>query len=94
MAQPGMGVGASLASMGSQQMMQGMNLYGEAASEEAQREAKNTELQSMRRTGNMQLGSTLGAAAGWYEGAQIGSVGGPIGALVGAVAGGLLSRLF
>jgi hypothetical protein len=89
-----MGVGASLASMGALQMSQGMNLYGEAASEEAQREAKNTELEAQRKTGNMQLGTMGGAAAGWYAGAEIGSVGGPIGALVGAVAGGLLSRLF
>jgi hypothetical protein len=60
---PGFGVGASLASVGQQEQNQAMSLLGDAATQEAQRNAENTQISAQRKAGYMQLGGTLAALA-------------------------------
>lgn len=88
------GVGANLASMGATEQQQGTQLLGKAADEEAQRNAKNTEIKAANKAGNQQLGATVGALGGFAAGAQIGAIGGPMGALIGGAVGMLASGLF
>jgi hypothetical protein len=80
------GVGASLASYGITEQKQAMDLYGEAASEEAKRNAQNAEIEAQRKAGNAQLGAIAGA--------EFGSAAGPWGTLIGGLVGALGSRLF
>lgn len=91
----GYGVGAGLASYGIGEQKQAMDLYGEAANQEAQRNAKNTEIEATRKAGNSQLGGTVGGLAGGaIAGAEFGSAAGPWGTLIGGLVGALAGRLF
>jgi predicted lipid-binding transport protein (Tim44 family) len=78
--------------MGLQDGAEAAKGLGDAAQNEARRNEKNAQIESERKAGNAQLGSTLGSIAG---GAMAGSAGGPwgmaIGALIGGIAGGLFS---
>lgn len=88
-----LGIGASLASFGSDQKAQAIQELGRASDEESRRNMRNQQLQQQEKAGRVQLGSTVGSAAGMAIGAQYGASGGPWGALiggaVGAIAGGL-----
>lgn len=87
------GMGGGLAGIGMQQGAQAMDMLGEVAKQEQQREIANEQMEQQRKAGNQQLGATVGALGGMALGAKIGAVGGPmgmaIGGLLGAVAGGL-----
>lgn len=88
------GVGASLVSLGQNQMKQATQELGAAANQESARNAENTQLEASAKAGRQQLGSTLGALGGFALGAQQGSIGGPWGALIGGVVGAVASGLF
>lgn len=93
----GYGVGASLASVGraggglagmaENREQQAMQMLGDVAAQETQRNVANTQMESQAKAGNMQFGATAGALAGMYTF-------GPVGALVGGVLGGLAGSLF
>jgi phage tail tape-measure protein len=93
----GYGVGASLNSLGRNaggglagaaeaREQQGMQMLGDVAAQETQRNIANTQARAQAKAGNMQLGATLGAA--------IGSVVPGVGTLIGGVLGGLAGGLF
>jgi hypothetical protein len=90
----GFGVGASLASMGQDQLKQAAQVLSEASNEESKRNAENKMLQAQEKQGKRQLGGTLGGAAGFAIGAQYGSAGGPWGALIGGALGTVAGGLF
>lgn len=81
------GIGASLASIGQSQHREAMQMAGEAADQEQQRNIANQQIAQQQKAGMTQLGSTLGAT--------VGSAFGPLGTLaggaIGAIAGGFLS---
>lgn len=89
----GYGVGASLASMGSSRQQEATKLLGEAANQEESRKRQNKAIEMQEEAGKRQLGSTLGATAGYAIGAGA-SVGGPWGALIGGVVGYVAGGLF
>lgn len=82
----GYGVGASLASMGQNEQALGIQELGQAANQDAQRQAENTQLRAQAHAGNMELGAAGGAMAGMMVAGPWGAV---IGGLVGAVGGSL-----
>lgn len=94
----GYGVGASLASYGrrgqtgglaaagANQEQEASQLLGDAAAQETQRNAQNTQLESQAKQGNAALGASIGALAG--------SVIPGVGTLIGGVLGGLAGGLF
>lgn len=90
----GMGVGATLASLGQSQMQQATQDLGQAANEENKRNMENKQIKAAAKQGNQSLGATVGALGGFALGAQAGAGGGPYGALIGgvigAVAGGMI----
>ena len=87
------GLGASLTNMGAGQQAEATQLLASTAKQEAEREQQNVALHRQEKAGNVQLGSTLGAAGGMYYGSQAGSVGGPWGMAIGALAGGIIGGL-
>jgi hypothetical protein len=91
----GYGVGASLASVGrggglagaaSSREQQAMQMLGETASQETQRDIANKQTAAQAKAGGMQLGATVGAT--------VGTAFGPVGTLIGGVLGGLAGSLF
>jgi hypothetical protein len=84
----GYGVGASLASMGLNEQKVGIDEIAAASSQDAQRQAENTQMKSQARAGNMEMGAGAGAMAGFAIGGPWGAV---IGGLVGAVGGSLFN---
>lgn len=90
----GYGIGPSLASMGQSQFKEAQQTLAASADEESRRNAHNQLMEAQAKSEKRQLGSTVGAMAGFYAGSEAGSVGGPWGALIGGalgyVAGGLL----
>jgi hypothetical protein len=92
----GYGVGASLASVGraggglagaaESREQQAMQMLGDVAAQETQRNVTNKQIAAQEKAGNMQLGSTLGAAVGT---AVMPGVGTLIGGVLGGLAGGL-----
>ena len=90
----GLGLGASLASLGQEQKREAVQMLGKAADEEAARNVKNQQLAAQDKAGKQQLGSTLGALGGMALGAQYGAIGGPMGALIGGAIGAFAGGLF
>jgi len=90
----GLGLGASLASLGQEQKREAVQMLGKAADEEAARNVKNQQLAAQDKAGKQQLGSTLGALGGMALGAQYGAIGGPMGALIGGAIGAIAGGLF
>lgn len=90
----GMGVGATLASLGSSQKSEAIRGLGAAAEEETKRNRANQQIEQQEKAGKMQLGSTLGALGGAALGAQYGAVGGPLGSLIGGAVGAIAFGLF
>lgn len=84
----GFGIGASLANMGSGQQREATQLLQQAANQEDERNRQNKALAAQEKAGKRQLGSTLGATAGFALG------GGPWGALIGGVVGYVAGGLF
>lgn len=94
----GYGVGASLASfgrrggsgglagVGENQEQEATQLLGDAAAQETQRNAMNTQARAQEKAGNAQLGATIGGV--------VGTAFGPVGSMVGSVLGGLAGSLF
>jgi hypothetical protein len=90
----GYGIGASLASYGTDQKRQAMLELGSAAEQENKRKIANEQNAQAEKQGKIQLGSTLGAMGGMAMGASYGTAGGPIGALIGGALGALAGGLF
>lgn len=76
--------GETLFGIGAQQKRTAMSMLGNAAAEEQQRNQRNQQVETERKAGNSQLGSTLAGAAG---GAAFGPWGALIGGAIGAIAG-------
>lgn len=85
MATRGLGIGASLASLGQSRGREALQLAGEAAGMEQRRSIANQQMEQQEKAGNRQLGSTIGAA--------IGTAWGPVGTLVGGAIGGIAGGL-
>lgn len=81
----GVGIGASLASIGAGQQQEAMQMLGKVADEETDRSIKNQQLEQQEKSGNIQLGATTGAMAGSYFGPWGTLVGGAIGAIAGGM---------
>jgi hypothetical protein len=90
----GYGIGASLASLGTERRSQAMNMLGRVAEDESQRERQNKMLEAEERAQKQQLASTVGSTVGFAAGAQAGSVGGPWGAVIGGAIGLIAGGLF
>lgn len=84
----GLGVGASLASIGQSRQREAMQMLGQAADAESQRNMANQRIEQQTEAGNRQLGATLGSVAGMALGGPFGSL---IGGAIGTIAGGVLS---
>ena len=80
------GLGAGLIGVGAQQQGEALDLIGQAADQENQRNIANKQQKAQTKATNAQTGATLGATAGMAFG--------PIGAVVGGIAGGILGGLF
>lgn len=78
------GGGDTLLGLGATQKRQGMDLLAQSAEEEARRNQANQQVETQRKSGNSQLGSTVAGAA---AGAAFGPWGALIGGAVGAIAG-------
>jgi uncharacterized membrane protein len=84
----GYGLGAAgLAGIGLQQKSEAINMMGQLAQQEQERNIHNQQMRDARRAGNQQLGTTLGSFAGM-------AMGGPVGMAIGAAAGLLAGSLF
>ncbi len=91
----GVGVGASLASIGQGQKKEAIQGLAEAAREDDQRQAQNTIAKAQARQGNQALGSAVGGLAGGAAaGAMYGTAAGPWGTVIGGVLGALAGSLF
>lgn len=76
--------GETLLGLGAAQKRLAMDMLGQSAADEAKRNARNEQVETERKAGNSQLGSTLGGAA---AGAAFGPWGALIGGAIGAIAG-------
>lgn len=83
----GLPVSGGLASAATAVQRDGMQMLGDAARQEQDRNLANQRLQQEHEAGNRQLGATLGAAAGF-------AIGGPAGAMLGSALGGIAGGLF
>lgn len=83
---PGLGVGASLASIASNRGREALQLAGQAAESEHRRDLNNQQIEQEKQAGKQQLGATVGAA--------IGTAFGPMGTLVGGAIGSIAGGLF
>lgn len=88
------GLGASLASMGENNLKESIRSAGAAANMEANRNQTNQQIEAQNDAAKVQLGSSLGGMAGFALGAQAGSIGGPMGALIGGAVGAIAGGLF
>lgn len=88
------GIGGGLATMGQQQQQMATGILGDAASQEAQRNQQNEQMEAARKQGNQQLGATLGTMGGMAAGAQMGAGLGPWGALIGGALGAIAGNYF
>lgn len=86
--------GAGLAGFGMEQKQEAMQALGQAADSEQRRKLAGEQAEAQRKSGNTQLGSTVGALGGMALGMQYGAVGGPWGAVIGGVVGALAGSLF
>lgn len=86
MANRGMGIGASLASIGASRGREALQEAGKAAEIEQRRDLANQQMEQQQKMGNQQLGATLGATVG----TAFGPVGTLVGGAIGAIAGGLI----
>ena len=86
MATRGLGIGASLASLGASRGREALQLSGEAAGMEQRRSIANQQLEQNEKAGNRQLGATIGST--------IGMAWGPVGSLVGGAIGSIAGGLF
>ncbi len=82
----GLNIGGSLASYGQDQKRESVNMLGQAATQESERNRMNKTIAAQRKAGGQQLGATTGAMAG----SAFGPWGTIIGGVVGAIAGGEL----
>lgn len=82
----GLGIGASLASLGQSRQREAMQMLGQAADAESQRNMANQRIEQQTEAGNRQLGATIGSTIGMGVGGPIGSL---VGGAIGAIAGGL-----
>lgn len=76
--------GETLLGLGAAQKRQSMSVLAQAADDESRLNQRNKEAEVQRKSGNSQLGSTLGGAA---AGAAFGPWGALAGAAIGAIAG-------
>lgn len=83
----GIGIGASLASLGQSRQREAMQMLGQAADAESQRNMANQRIEQQTEAGNRQLGATIGSTIGMGLGGPIGSL---VGGAIGTIAGGLI----
>jgi phage tail tape-measure protein len=81
----GLGIGASLASLGASRGREALQEAGEVAGMEQRRNIANQQLEQNEKAGNRQLGATIGSAVGMAWG----PVGSLVGGAIGSIAGGL-----
>lgn len=83
----GLGIGASLASLGQSRQREAMQMLGQVADAESERNMANQRIEQQTEAGNRQLGATIGSTIGMGLGGPIGSL---VGGAIGTIAGGLI----
>ena len=86
--------GGGLGTIGVSEQASGIQMLGESAKLEEERNRRNEQIMVANKNANRQLGSAVGAAAGMSIGASYGSAGGPWGALLGGIIGGVAGGAF